>query len=263
MRKNSLLILDYQENFADDFSIIAYAKIMKKQNSNLKYFYENKTFKRSKFEECMSNFNFDFDVDFDYISSKKVKDIAQKSYFLNNMFLKNEKMFNKYVRNNVLSKTHFEINDIEFITNEIKSLFSFKTFGFVKNHDILDDINSCSSIGMFVSKDDELSDIDLDFVKNSLNRLNKYLKQPKLFIFSKNKNIKIDTHIEYEIVDLLDWREEFYFLSLCRHHIVLDTKNSYSKNLWASIINKKDYCYTLYKKSKDIDIKKVHNWLFV
>ena len=61
MRKNSLLILDYQENFADDFSIIAYAKIMKKQNSNLKYFYENKTFKRSKFEECMSNFNFDFD----------------------------------------------------------------------------------------------------------------------------------------------------------------------------------------------------------
>ncbi len=263
MRKNSLLILDYQGNFADDFSVIAYAKIMKKQNKNLKYFYENKTLKRSKFEEYMSNFNLDFDSDFDYISSKKVKDVAQKSYFLNNLFLKNEKLFNKYVKNNVLSKTHFEINDIEFISNEIKSMFSFKTFEFVKNYDILDEIYSHSSIGVFVSKDDELTNDDLEFISNSLNRLNKFLKQPKLFIFSKNKNIKIDTYIEYEIVDLLDWREEFYFLSLCRHHIVLDTKNSYSKNLWASIISKRDYCYTLYKKSKNIDTKKMHNWLFV
>ncbi len=259
----NLLILDYQEDFADDFSALAYAKIIKNQNNNLKYFYENKTQKRAKFEEYMSNFNFDFDSDFDFISSKKVKDIAQKAFYLNNLCLKNKKKFKKYVKNIFLTKKYFDINDLEFINNEIKSMFSFKTFEFVKDYDILDKITSKSSIGVFVSSKDKFTKDDEDFIISSLNRLNKFLKQPKLFIFSKNKNIKIDTFADYEIVDLLDWREEFYFLSLCKHHIILNKENSYSKNLWASVINKKDYCYTVCKNQKNIDTKKFHNWLFI
>ena len=68
--------------------------------------------------------------------------------------------------------------------------------------------------------------------------------------------------MNYEILDLGDWREEFYFLMQCKHKIIHCTQNSYSEGLWASVLNGKNYFYVAFDK-KLKPSKKFHNWIAV
>ncbi len=71
MNPNGLILLKYQDSFADYMTSIAYAKIIEKTSSRKCYF-ENNTKERTKFEDKMSNFN----LDFEFISASRVKEIT-------------------------------------------------------------------------------------------------------------------------------------------------------------------------------------------
>ena len=251
MKLKNYILLEYQENFADNLSIIAYGKILEK-NTNSRCYFENDTKKRLKFENYMSNFN----LDYDFISTTRVKEIAKKAYFANSIPLINNK-------NKILKYNHFKINDIDLISDEIKSMIKFNHFNFVTNYDILEEIQQNQSIGLYINQNDIKEIENSNYILRATERLNKYVKKPKLYIFTDKKfENKINSYIDFKIINLPNWREEFYFLTACKHKIILNTKNSYSEGFWAAVLNQKDYYINIYNK-KIKTKKKYDNWIGV
>lgn len=244
-----IVVIEYQDSFADNFSNFAYSKIMENK-FDIECFYENSTKDRMNFERKMKNFN----MDYSYISRSRANNIAKTSRLIDIKDLN----LNKIKNNKVLNLCHFRIDDIRYITDDIKSMFNFANIDFIVNHDILENIVSSNSIGLYINKDDKA---DLRYIKDATKRLNKYIKHPKLFIFSR-KQINIDSYIDYEIVQIYDWREEFYFLKSCKHKIIHCSDLSYSEGFWASILNNKSYYYTVFDKKLKTH-NKFKNWLSV
>ena len=92
---------------------------------------------------------------------------------------------------------------------------------------------------------------------------------PHLFSYTeriKINNREIDENVfdnlVNEIINNLNWMEEFYFHKECRHKIILNSDNSYSQNIWATILNEKEYNLIAYsKKAKVKNLK--NNWVKV
>ena len=252
------MVLKYQNNFADNLSELAYAKILE-ANSEKQCYFENSITKRQNFEYKMSNFN----MDYKYISTNQVKSIAEKSYLFSRKLVNPNKITKEFQNNNkynkILDVNHFKIDDIDLITDNIKEQFNFKNTDFIVNFDILDEINSVNSIGVYINKND-LAYLDYDYLYNAANRLNKYLRKPKLFIFTNKINIdENNLNLKYKTLNLLDWREEFYFLTRCKNKIIIPTLNSYSENFWSAILNKST---NLVAYDKNIKAKKfAQNWI--
>ena len=249
MDKN-ILVLEYQNNFADNFSNLAYAKLLESKYP-LKSCFENQTIKRSQFEKLMNNFKFDCS----FISSSRVNDISKKTRYMDLRDFR----YNKRNQNSIISIPYFKISDADLITNETKKMFDFKNFDFIKNYDILEEIKTTNSIGIYVSSYDN---IDNEYVLASYERLNKYLKKPILYIFT-SKDVQLNSGINYKIFNLSDWREEFYFLRCCRHKIIHCTNSSYSEGFWASILgNSNNFNYVVYNKNLK-QKEKFNNWIAV
>ena len=231
-----LVVLEYQDNFADNLSTYAYGKLAQKK-FNAQLYWTNDTASRDAFENKMK----DFRLKKSYISNIRANEIAKKSKFMD---------YKDFNRNNlkgdkILSLKNLKIDDIENITNDITDDFKFNNLNFVKNYDILEEINSENSIGLYINKKDKA---DISYIEKALTRLNKYLKHPKLYIFTSDEII-LNSPVQYKTINIGDWREEFYFLQSCKHKIIHCSINSYSEGVWASIISKKPYCYVVYSKS--------------
>ena len=111
MENNNLLILEYQDNFADNLSIYAYGKILEKKQKR-KCFYENNTQKRVKFENSMAFFN----LDCGYISTNRVKNLTKEAFYYNQIII-NDKKIDKEIKskkskNKILELKHVNIDDI-------------------------------------------------------------------------------------------------------------------------------------------------------
>ena len=253
MKLENLVLVEYQENFADNLSSIAYAKILE-EKTNAKCYLENDIKKRKIFENKMSNFN----LEYEFISSTRVQNFSKLALDNNKFFLNTNKT--KKINNKIISLKHFNIDDKDLISDNIKNMLKFNKCDFIVNYDILEDIVSTQSIGLYINKND-INTINNEFIYNATKRLNKYIKKPKLYIFSDNSiKDKINSFIDYEILSINDWREEFYFLTACKHKIILNTKNSYSEGFWAAVLNEKEYCLNIYDK-KIKTIKKRNNWI--
>lgn len=250
MNKNIILV-KYQENVADNMSSYALAKIIEKQTGD-KICYENRPTLRNNFEKYMTNFN----MSYSFVSSTRIEEITKKSFEFSKLSTKNT------TKNKLIKTKQFKFDNIQHLDNEIIKDFNFKNKDFIVNFDLLEQITTKNSIGIYInSLDIKNGDINFNFISKSTKRLNKYIKNPKLFIFSTVEfEIQNDLVMDYEIVSLEDWREEFYFLKNCKHKIILNTQNSYSLGLWAALINQKDYYYTAYeKKLKCKNLPK--NWI--
>ena len=249
--EEKLLLIKYQDNFADNFTSYAYAKIISKK-SNTKYFYENDPKSRKDFEKLMSDFN----LKCDYISKNRAKEIYHDA-------LKNDKIHinRRFIRKKqFVNKPHFNFRDINLIGADILNDFKFSNSNFLISYDILEEINASNSIGLYINEKDEL---DLEYVNKALKRLNKYVKKPILFIFTQKK---LDIHnklfLNPKIICIDDFREEFYLLKNCKHKIILNERYSYSEGFWAAILSQKDYYYNIYDKNiKTKNFK--FNWIGV
>lgn len=243
-----VLVLKYQDEFVDNFSTYAYAKIFEK-NANLRIAFENSPKLRENFEKKMANFA----LEYDYISSSKVQMIAKNSYNFSyelSKKIENSKKIPKNLNKSfVLDYPKFNLKDINLLDESLISSLKFKNLDFILNYDVLEKIEKQNSIGLFISCSD-IEDLDNDFILNATKRLNKYLKKPKLYVFCENQNLKINSFIDYEILDLKNEFERFYFLQKCKNYIILNSKNSYSFNLWASVLGKKSTSFVIYKKQK-------------
>ena len=51
--------------------------------------------------------------------------------------------------------SHFKIDDIPKITDELKTKFDFKNTDFIVNYDILEEITETNSIGLYISPKDK------------------------------------------------------------------------------------------------------------
>lgn len=253
---NDLILLEYQENFADNISTLAYSDILKK-NVETKCCYENLTKKRDVFEKNMSNFS----IEYDFTSSARVKKMIDSAYNLNKFYISNKVIAkSKKIKKGILNLKYFQIEDRELLSKDFIDKVKFNNVDFIKNYDILEEILQNNSIGMYINPKDT-NKIDYNFIKNATKRLNKYLKKPVLYIFSKNLNAdKLDLCIDYKIINLNDWKEEFYFLKSCKHKIIPNLENSYSQNFWATIIAEKSYFYNVYDKSLKQKCTK-NNWI--
>ena len=84
-----------------------------------------------------------------------------------------------------------------------------------------------------------------------------------LYIFlNSDKKINLKSEIEYKILKIQNWQEEFYFQSKCKHKIILNAQNSYSQSLWATLLNDKSYSIKTYSKNISLKTKR-KNWLAV
>jgi len=260
-----VVILDYYENFADNISAIAYAKLIK-QNVNAKVYYKNITSKRHLFEKFMS----DFDVDINYLSPNNIDEITKKSFLFTKSIIKEKhvkKALSKKTKNkNILLKySKFKIDDIEKIDLDLKQKFQFRNTLFIQNYDLLEKIQKSQSIGIYISQKDLNNNlINFDYINQALKRLNKYIIKPKLFIFCHDISIKdkLSNDIPFEIINYVNWREQFYFHKECKHKIILDTKDSYSQNLWTSILSENSWGLTIFSKQHKLK-KKPNNWIAV
>ena len=247
MDRDNIIVLKYQDNFADNLSSIAYALILKNKFA-INYFWENDLKQRTCFENLMSNFN----LDYSFVSKTRVD-------LIRNRIVQENDFTNKFKKDKFLNINHFKIDDIDKITNDIKEMFCFKDVSFIKNFDILEDIVSNQSIGLYVNKFD--FDINYDFISKATKRLNKYIKNPVLFVFSSS-NFELKTDINYKTIQLNDWMEEFYFLTQCKHKIILSSIASYSEGLWSAILNENDLNYVIYEKNNKCKNKK-RNWIAI
>ena len=232
---SKLAVLKYHNSFADNFSTYAYGKILANKFSHC-CVYENSVKERSRFESDMDNFN----LDYTYVSKTRV----DKIYNRKGLFNLNELHSKNINSDRFISYPHYNIKDIGYINSDIKKEFEFKNLDFIRNYDILEEINASNSIGLYINKSDS---IDKKFIEKSFFRLNKYIKRPFLYIFCANE-IKLNYMINYKRVSLNDWREEFYFLRKCKHKIIHCSKNSYSEGFWASILGNNDFSYVTYDK---------------
>ena len=256
-----IVVLKYQDNFADNLSEIAYSKMIE-NNSKRQCFFENNSKKRTAFENIMSNFR----MDYKYISTNQVKSIAEKSFIFSRKMVNPEKI-EKEVKskkgiNKIVDINHFKIDDIPLITSSIKEQFLFKNLNFIANFDILDEIKSTNSVGLYINKKD-IDNLDLDYIYRAAERLNKYHRKPILYIFS-NKKVKLDNakmSMRYKFINILDWREEFYFLTKCSNKIILKDKYSYSEAFWSVILNENTNLIAFDKKTKAK--KAPFNWIGV
>ena len=254
----NILVLEYQDNFADNLSSIAYGKIIEKE-TKLHCYFENDTQKRKHFEKFMSSFN----LDYDFISSSRIKKLTESAFLKNKLYIDSKKikkeMTKKNLRDKIINLAHFRISDIDLISDNIKNMLKFSKYDFLINYDILENILSNQSIGLYINEKD-LNSVNNDFIYRATQRLNKYIKKPKLYVFTKQKIKDINSFIDYEIISLSDWREEFYFLTNCKHKIILNSKNSYSEGFWAAVLNQKDYSINIFDKKLKSN-KDLKNWI--
>ena len=253
--KQNITLVEYSDNFAENITAYAYAKIIENNSKNI-CFWENNPTKRQKYENLMSDFN----LKNNYICTTKANKICKKALDLNIFYINNA---NKY-KNKIIKPRYFNLKHKKFLTKSIIDSLNFKNINFVSNHDILEEILNTNSIGLYINpidiKDNKL---DFDFIKMSIKRLNKYIKQPKLFIFINEKtDFKIESDVEYQIINLTNFKEEFQLLKSCKHKIILNTPNSYLQGFWASVINENEsYLITYDKKLKNKNLKR--NWIAI
>ena len=244
-----LVVLEYQDNFADNLSTYAYGKIAKNK-FDVQTYWKNNTSLRYEFEDMMK----DFKLEHSYISNSRANELSKRNEYMDYRdfcakSLKSDK---------IISLKNFKIDDIKFVTDEIKNDFSFNNLDFISNYDILETIKSTNSIGLYINKNDKP---DKKYIEKALNRLNKYLKQPKLYVFYSDE-ITLNSPVEYEMLNLYDWREEFYFLKNCRNKIIHCSENSYSEGIWASILSDSEFGYTVFDKKIHTQ-NKLERWLSV
>ena len=251
------ILIKYQDNFADNITSYAYAKIIE-EHSGYECCYENSTKERSCFEEKMQCFN----LDYNYVSSLRIEKISKNALeFNDNYIYKGSKKYK------TIKRKFFNPEDAIFLNEKIKSEITFKNLDFIKEHDILEEITTNNSIGIYInSKDFKNNQVNFQYIENALKRLNKYIKKPTLYIFTSESKIEgFNTIFNYKILNIADWKEEFHFLTKCKHKIIINSPNSYSINFWAALLNEKSYHYAIFeKKSKNKDIKiKKKNWIYV
>lgn len=255
-----IIILKYNNDFADNLSSCAYANILKNKY-NITCFRENKTKDREAFENKMLY----FDLDYKYISSAKVEYYVNQANKKNFKHINSKEIFNKRnSKNKFADLSYFQINDIDKLNDDFLNKIDFSDKSFIKNHDILERIEKENSIGLYLNEDDFFNKkIDFDYINKSLYRLNKYVKKPKIFIFTKiSEKLNISNDFNYQIINLSDWIEEFYFLICCKHKIIINSPKSYSMNLWGAILNQKSYHYAIYDKKINTKTNK-YNWIGV
>ena len=248
MDKN-IIVLKYHNNFAENLSNYAYGKILEK-NSNCCCVYENDPDKRNNFEFLMNDFN----LECNYLSKTRTDELARKSGYMDYSEINSKRI----KKSRVADINLIMPSEADKITDDIKCLFNFQNREFIVNHDILEDIFSHNSIGLYISKDDLP---DVKFINAAIKRLNKYIKQPKLYIFSEHI-FEIDDSICARFLNLSDWREEFYFLQNCKHKIIHGINESYSVGFWASILSNKPFYYVVHSK-KLRPSKKFINWIAI
>lgn len=256
MKKN--LVLNYQQNFEENLTNYAYGEILAKKY-NLECVYENITSKREAFEKEMKNIS----LDYSYISTSRAKEASKKAYIEN--FKNNASHINSIKKNHsYIDLAHFALEDISYINPALIEKFKFKNLDFIKNYDILDEILTTSSIGLYISKNDiEKNLVDYEFLNKAFKRLNKYVKKPIVYVFTDyNDEIDFSYPIKTKTINLKNKTEEFYFLSNCKHKIIDPSNYSYSRNLWAGLINFKEYSIFIYKKDKKSKFKR-KNWISI
>lgn len=246
MDKN-LVLLEYKDNFADNFSVYAYGKIAQEKFNALPC-RQNSTNVRKIFEDTMKDFN----LKNLYVSNNRVNEIVKKSQFMDYSDF-NRKNLKK---DRIIGLNHFKTDDIEYITDDIINDFKFNNLNFIKNYDILETINTTNSIGLYINEYDEP---DYLYIENALKRLNKYIKQPKLYVFCKC-DLDLNSPIPYEILNSTDWREEFYFLMSCKHKIIHCSEKSYSEGFWAAILSKNKFGYVVINKNHKTS-KAYNRWI--
>ncbi len=248
MDKN-LILLKYQTNFADNLSNFAYGKIIE-NNANCTCVYENDPILRTQFEEFMNYFN----IKCNFISKSRASALENKRKYMDYSDIN----ANRLKMSKIADIKMIQPSDTDKITDEIKNFLKFKNTDFIVNYDILEKITSTNSIGLYLSPEES---IEVNYINKAVLRLNKYLKQPKLFIFSK-KRYELDDIMTVEYLSDYSWQEEFYFLQNCKHKIIYGTNNSYSQGFWASVLSQYKSGYVIYS-NKLKHTKKLNNWIAI
>lgn len=237
-----LVLIEYQDNFANNLTNYAYSKILE-DKYNLNCCYSNNLDKRRKFEDKMSCFNFDCK----FISPIRFEQISKKAFENNKVYLSKPK------KNQVINPKKFDLKDIDLLNSKILDEMDFKNTDFIKNYDILEEIKAQNSIGLVLE-----NNYDNKYLEKAINRLNKYIKKPKLYIFKSN-DVELDfkINVDYKCLNIEDYREKFYLLKSTKHKIITT-----QESVWAAILSHKDYNFIIYDKKSYPKFKKA-NWLAI
>lgn len=174
------------------------------------------------------------------IFKKEKKYFMQKDFGYKLDFLKTD---NIYLDGYWQSEKYFSDSE-----DKILSEFTFKKKLINKNKDIAELINSCNSVSIHIRRGDYITNpealkvhggiCDLEYYKNSIDIINKKVKNPRFFIFSDDMNW-VKNNLYLENASYIDWNKngdsyiDMQLMSLCKYNVIANSTFSW----WGAWLN--------------------------
>lgn len=123
--------------------------------------------------------------------------------------------------------------------DDLKKMFNFKNFSFIKNDEILSLIRRSNAVSVNVRCGDYLSDpatrkihfvCGKNYYKNALAEIEKRVSNPKYFVFSDDIEAAkglLPEGYDFIFVDSANWQEDLYFMQNAKHNIIANSSFSW------------------------------------
>lgn len=128
---------------------------------------------------------------------------------------------------------------------DIRELFKLKDNSFIKNENLLYEIQSTNSVSVNLRLCEYITNPEIakkhyvckkDYYKNAINYVNQNLDNHKFFVFSDDVNLAkefLPENNDYIFCDTANWQEDLYFMQNAKHNIVANSSFSW----WAAWLN--------------------------
>ncbi len=193
----------------------------------------------------LDNFNIKYQIAPNELTDKlKVKKIFNKTHIKEKClnFNKNILRLNRDVYLNGYWQTEKYFDKYK---DEIRSMYTFKNFDFVKNNELLNEIKSTNSISVHVRLCDYVNNPEYakiffvckqKYYKNAIEYMKKHVENPRFYVFSDDINGAKEFLPESENLiycNTENWQEDLYYAQSTKHNIIANSSFAW----WAAYLN--------------------------
>ena len=232
-------------------------------------------------EYKVRNFELDkFNIQLKVANPDEFQDLNKKHFFRKTLYKDKKKTFNPEIlkiRHSAYLKGFWQSEKyFAHIRSEILELFSFKSFDFLANKDILNKIKNTNSVCINLRLGDYVNNdtfrkiyflCDKSYYSDAISSISKMIDNPTFFVFSDDiiaSKEYLPQGYEYNFADTANWQEDMYFMSQAKHNIVANSSFSW----WSAWLNRNPNKIVLapsswYRKGAKINDKDVipQDWI--
>lgn len=190
-----------------------------------------------------------FNLELNYAPIELIEKLNKKTFFHKTLFKEKNFTFNRKmlkIKGNAYIKGYWQTEKyFEKYKNDIRKIFTFKDFSFIKNHNLLEEIKSTNSVSINLRlceyvKNPEIAKIHYvckeNYYKNAIEYINQTIENSKFFVFSDDIEMAkefLPKDTEYTYCNTANWQEDLFFMQNAKHNIVANSSFSW----WAAWLN--------------------------